>query len=304
MEFIDNLSIAQAGSPVFSAVNAAGMAVGFLPSHWTAIAGTGMQVAAGVGSAAVSKIRTKKFLNETNEAYFGPRGLRASIKKDGEVAAMVGFPRSLPPLAPVDGNFACFTLRDRRMAALQPYISPLITDVPPPSKQPGMLDKIAAKQLEKTTQKTESKELRKHQRIQEKQDKRERRAEEKEQRRDRRNRRDRRYEDPGPYQHGRQYDDHVAHRRRSTSTDSDASLEAIDQEMRRLNLEAERVYRHNRSSLDHSQPLANLELERNKLNRRLNSRLNKARERGQRQQVKDMKKLERMDYIVIENASY
>ncbi|EAU31339.1 predicted protein [Aspergillus terreus NIH2624] len=297
LEFVDNLSVAQAGSPALSAVNAAGMAVSMVPSHWASIAGTGIQVAAGVGTAAVSKIRTKKFLEAVNERYFGPRGLQASIKKDDELVGLVGFPRNAPPLAPVNPSTGCITLRDRRMAALGPCVSPLTTDVPPPTKQAGMLDKIAAKQLEKTAQKTESKELRKHQRTQDKQDKRERRAMEKQDRRDRRRGRpDRGYEDPTPYARAGYYGDYPTHRHAGDASDSDASLEAIDQERRRLVRASERLRHDSRYGQGDSQTLMQLESERYQLDRRLNSKMDR---RGQRQQMKDEKKLQHMDYIVI-----
>ncbi|OJJ30110.1 hypothetical protein ASPWEDRAFT_142297 [Aspergillus wentii DTO 134E9] len=254
MEFIDNLSVAQAGSPVFSAVNAAGMAAGFIPSHWAAIAGTGMQVAAGVGTAVVSRIRTKKYLDMANERYFGPRGLRASIKNNEEVAAVVGFPKNATPLAPVNNYTGCITLCDRRMAALAPYVSLLTTDVPPSKMQTGMLDKIAAKQLEKTTQKTESKELRKHQRTQHRQEKREARAMGKQERRDRRL--DKGYDDAGSYERDRHYQNYTTHQYADRSIDSDGSIEA---------------------------------------------KMDKAQRSGQRQQMKDEKKLKGMDFIVIES---
>ncbi|KAH8697588.1 hypothetical protein BGW36DRAFT_416984 [Talaromyces proteolyticus] len=150
LAFIDNLTVAQAGSPVFQAMNVAGMGVGYVPHHWFQLAGIGIQVAAGVGTAAVATIRTKKFLAVSNEKFFAPRGLKVSLKKDQDVASMVGYPLSQRLLSSAQiGPNTIIGIRDRRMAVLAPYIATLTTDVPPPTKQRNILDRIAAKQKEK-----------------------------------------------------------------------------------------------------------------------------------------------------------
>lgn len=45
------------------------------------IAGTGMNVVAGAGTAAVSYGRTRHFLEKVNREYFAPRGLQVSLCK-------------------------------------------------------------------------------------------------------------------------------------------------------------------------------------------------------------------------------
>lgn len=57
---------------------------------------------------------------------------------------------------PVDAG--CITLRDRRMKALEPYIASLRFDVPPPTAQRGLLDRLGAKQIEARMTRAEKKE--------------------------------------------------------------------------------------------------------------------------------------------------
>jgi hypothetical protein len=53
-------------------------------------ASAGMSVAAGVGTAATTIIRTQRFLEKVNREFFGPRGLKAGICKSGELVAKLG----------------------------------------------------------------------------------------------------------------------------------------------------------------------------------------------------------------------
>jgi hypothetical protein len=53
-------------------------------------AGAGMNVAAGVGTAAVSYGRTRYFLEKVNREYFAPRGLRVSVCKYQQLVEKLG----------------------------------------------------------------------------------------------------------------------------------------------------------------------------------------------------------------------
>lgn len=58
--------------------------------------GTGLNVAAGVGSYATSVIRTRALMSKINEEYFAPRGLKASICKNEELGRKLGIDLSKP----------------------------------------------------------------------------------------------------------------------------------------------------------------------------------------------------------------
>lgn len=68
------------------------------PHHWAQAASFGVRAVAGVGTAAISATRTKAFFQKVNEEYLNPRGLKASLKKDEEVAAQLGLPADMPVL--------------------------------------------------------------------------------------------------------------------------------------------------------------------------------------------------------------
>ncbi|EED14758.1 conserved hypothetical protein [Talaromyces stipitatus ATCC 10500] len=177
LAFIDNLGVAQAGSPVFSAVNAAGQVMGMVPNHWVALASAGMQVVAGVASAAVSKVRTQRFLAKANEQYFNPRRLKVSLKMDEDlVNCLFANPSSEQAreykrrlLASNDLQSGYQDLRQRKMAVLQPYVVPLTERVLPPVKQDNILDKLAARGLEKQVKKQEKRFAKQQQKAEKKQ---------------------------------------------------------------------------------------------------------------------------------------
>ena len=305
MEFMDNLAVAQAGSAVFQAISVAGTGVGFVPWHWAQLAGLGIQVVAGIGSTAVSVIRTKKFLAISNERFFGPRGRKASIKKDEEVAWSLGFNPSTKEgsnesrsLAPINVQASCLTLRERRMAALVPYISPLTTEVPPPTQQRNVLDKIAAMQLRRAAKKQETS-------IKKKQGQ----AEEKHERMKRLQgskygiHRDQEYD----------IEDFVDD---SSSSDSDSSVKSIEREVQRLERKSEKFNQKIDSRLAKSKggskvvkieskrckELAKLDSEREKLETELDKKMKERAKKVQSRNRKGEKIRKRMEYIVIENV--
>jgi hypothetical protein len=92
VSFIDNLCVVQAPSPPLQALNIVGNGIGQVPHHWAQAASTGMQLVANVGTAAVSVVRTKAFLENANKQFFNPRGLKVRLCKDEEVAKVVELP--------------------------------------------------------------------------------------------------------------------------------------------------------------------------------------------------------------------
>ena len=58
-----------------------------------------MNVVAGVGTAAVTMTRTRRFMEMVNQGYFAPRGLKASIYKDKQLVERLPHIRDVPVLA-------------------------------------------------------------------------------------------------------------------------------------------------------------------------------------------------------------
>ncbi|KAK1635580.1 hypothetical protein BDP81DRAFT_322000, partial [Colletotrichum phormii] len=141
--FLDNLTVAQGPPAPLTMLNTAGSIVGLVPNHWAQLAGGIANVTAGLGTAATRIIRTKVFLDKANRDYFEPRGLKASICKSKSLAAKLGCGEQLPELS----------LQDRRMRTLEPYIAPLTFEVPPPSKERNLVDRMTEKQIERAVKK-------------------------------------------------------------------------------------------------------------------------------------------------------
>jgi hypothetical protein len=60
------------------------------------IAGASMNMVAGVGTAATTTMRTRRFLETVNREYFAPRGLRASICKNKQLEEKLGHNMHVP----------------------------------------------------------------------------------------------------------------------------------------------------------------------------------------------------------------
>ncbi|KAF2812159.1 uncharacterized protein BDZ99DRAFT_474377 [Mytilinidion resinicola] len=155
--FIDALAIAQAAPAPLQALNVVGQGIGFVPHHWAQAASAGIGLAAGAGTAAVTITRTKMFMERVNKEYFGPRALKASLVSDEELAALVGYPANAPTLSPLDLNSDATTIRERRLQALAPHVSPLTFEVPPPAAPTNVLDKLSARQIQATIAKNQKK---------------------------------------------------------------------------------------------------------------------------------------------------
>ncbi|KAF3387906.1 hypothetical protein DPV78_012339 [Talaromyces pinophilus] len=145
MAFIDHLTIVQTEPVPLQVLNLVGTGIGFVPWHWALAAGLSMNAAAIAGSKLTIRTRTKRYLEAVNREYFEPRGLKASLYKNDDVSALVGYPLGWPELAPVHIQMNFVSMRDRRMQTLAPYIAPLSLNVPDPAPQEKMLDKLSAK---------------------------------------------------------------------------------------------------------------------------------------------------------------
>ncbi|KAF2731862.1 hypothetical protein EJ04DRAFT_554411 [Polyplosphaeria fusca] len=165
--FVDNLTVVQTQPAPLQALGFVGTGIGFVPWHWAALAGMGIEAAATTASIAITTARTKRYLETVNREYFAPKGLKVSVYKDGALAEMLGFPESWPDLALVDADLSHSSIRDRRMRALEPFIASLSLDVPPPAPQVKMIDKIAAKQVARKLSKQEKSALKKQKKLME-----------------------------------------------------------------------------------------------------------------------------------------
>ncbi|KAF2482786.1 hypothetical protein BDY17DRAFT_233681, partial [Neohortaea acidophila] len=154
--FIDGLAIAQSPNPPIKAVQAAGQVMGMVPHHWAQLASAAVGLASGAGSAAVSVLRTKKYLQEANARFFAPRQLRADVISDEQLAELLRLPHGRGALAPLDREAGCVTVSDRRIAALAAYTAELTTDVPHPAVPDNVLDKISARSVQATLRKSRS----------------------------------------------------------------------------------------------------------------------------------------------------
>ncbi|KIW16905.1 hypothetical protein PV08_04095 [Exophiala spinifera] len=169
MHFLDSITIALAPAPPFQAAQLVSNGVGMVPHHWAQATSAAVGLVAGIGSAAVSAGRSAAFLKKVNATYFEPRGLKASIKKDKDLAVVLGGSAGNHPLsdtrttttaAAVSSVTAgAVTLSERRLLALQGQIAPLSFDVPPRAQQQNIMDKLAAKGVDKKILKARKKGL-------------------------------------------------------------------------------------------------------------------------------------------------
>ncbi|KAI4949497.1 hypothetical protein J4E91_005236 [Alternaria rosae] len=116
-----------------------------------------MNMAAGVGTAATTTMRTRRFLEAVNREYFAPRDLKASICKNRQLEEKLGCNVHMPSSAALGSSSQPQTAGYRRLQALTPYIAPLSFNVPPPMEQRNALDRMVAKQIERRIKKKEHK---------------------------------------------------------------------------------------------------------------------------------------------------
>ena len=158
--FIDNFNVLLTGSPPLTALSMAGQAMSFVPVHYLGLAGTGFQLAAGVGRYAMVKTRCAHFVQRSNEQFFMPRGLKMKVLKTEHLAKICGVSIDqvmVKPMSPGENLSDLGGPLDRRLDAVKGYIEPLTFDVPEPTEQSNLLAKISAKQSAHIEQKMDHK---------------------------------------------------------------------------------------------------------------------------------------------------
>ncbi|KAF7712807.1 Uncharacterized protein PECH_002591 [Penicillium ucsense] len=90
LAFIDGLNEAHMANPFLQATNTIGSLVGMVPLQTAQIVGTSLSVAAGLGTAGVAIVRTKKYMTWANEAIFKPKGLHAQLCKTEKMLGQIG----------------------------------------------------------------------------------------------------------------------------------------------------------------------------------------------------------------------
>lgn len=166
MHFLDSVTIALAPAPPFQAAQLVSNGIGFVPHHWAQATSAAVGLVAGIGSAAVSAGRSAAFMKKVNAAYFEPRGLKASIKKDRDLNVMLGRNPDDATTGTTAGatvvpsmTAEAVTLSERRLLALQGQIAPLSFEVPPRAQQQNVMDKLAAKGVDRKILKSRKKGL-------------------------------------------------------------------------------------------------------------------------------------------------
>lgn len=178
LEFIDHLNVVSTANPPLQVLDVVGGVIGLVPSLWVQLAGGLAQLAAKVGTVAVSKGRSDMYLKEVNEKMFKPRGLKVSIAKTDAMRYTLRIPTSNPILAPLEGGNLAISTAERALKAIHLYNTPLeLNTLPPPTAQTTWLAKMSAKQVKKKEQKTEEKTIKKREKALKKIGKTERKAE-------------------------------------------------------------------------------------------------------------------------------
>ncbi|KGO55118.1 hypothetical protein PEX2_029360 [Penicillium expansum] len=168
--FIDGLNEAFLANPALQATSKIGMLVGFVPLLTAQAVGSGLQLAAGLGSAGVSVVRTKQYLKKANEVIFNPKGLLVRIVKTDKMLSLVGLQNSMVfsgeqyRVLVGDGGQSQSPLATR-MAALGNSVMPLTFDeLAAPADEDNWMKKWGAY----SAQKAEKKQLEKLQKAEKK----------------------------------------------------------------------------------------------------------------------------------------
>ncbi|KAL3419044.1 hypothetical protein PVAG01_09265 [Phlyctema vagabunda] len=157
VEFIDNLNVVATANPPLQVLDLIGGVLGMVPHHIFQLAGGGVQALAKLGTVAVSKSRTDLYMQKVNKEFFVPRGLRATITSRDAMAMSLRLPGSAAKLAPLTADNMHYSMVERRLEGLRPYISELRFDVPLPVPQTTVLAKMSAAQVKRQTAKAEKK---------------------------------------------------------------------------------------------------------------------------------------------------
>ncbi|PTB62214.1 hypothetical protein BBK36DRAFT_1129837 [Trichoderma citrinoviride] len=157
LDFLDHLNRAIVASPGLRVLGAASDIVGFVPEPTAQIVSAAAGVGAMVGTYAMSKIRSEAVIRQANRDVFFPRGLEVQIVKLKTVAKLSNMPilnekgdidkkspilESLQTLAEAN-ELQTISAQQRRLRALEAWISPLeIDELPPVANPSNVISKV------------------------------------------------------------------------------------------------------------------------------------------------------------------
>ncbi|KAM0444416.1 hypothetical protein ACHAPV_006750 [Trichoderma viride] len=151
LEFLDHLNRAIVASPGLRALSIASDAAGFVPEPTAQIVSTAAGITATIGTIAMSKIRSEMVIRQANKDIFFPRGLEVKIAKLKYVAKLANMPilnekggidKQSPVLEPLQvlaesNELRTISAQQRRLRALETWISPLTIEELPPVANPS-----------------------------------------------------------------------------------------------------------------------------------------------------------------------
>ncbi len=176
LSFLDTLNRVAVKSPPLQVLGLAGNIVGFVPSAAAQIAGTAINVTAGVAAGVIQHGRTEIELKRANAELFGPRGLKVEIAKTEALLQLAGVPGVLDAngtlskksklLLPLEGdesnNLSSVSAQQRRLHAMEPWIAELdLIPLPEINIPTNALSKLSVKVSERDRLKGEKKLLEK-----------------------------------------------------------------------------------------------------------------------------------------------
>ncbi|KAM0470727.1 hypothetical protein ACHAPX_009785 [Trichoderma viride] len=159
LEFLDHLNRAIVASPGLRALSIASDAAGFVPEPTAQIVSAAAGISATVGTFAMSKIRSEMVIRQANKDIFFPRGLEVKITKLKYVAKLANMPilnekgdidKQSPILEPLQAlaesnELRTISAQQRRLRALETWISPLtIEELPPVANPSNVFSKVDA----------------------------------------------------------------------------------------------------------------------------------------------------------------
>jgi hypothetical protein len=157
LTFLDNLNICLAQTPQLQVLDLAGGMVGMVPHHIPALIGGSLQATAKIANAVTSKTRVASLMKTANAEIFGPQGHDVEVVTTEKLKQKLGIDETKPLLCDLDGKDMEMSVRNRQLQALEPYVAPLIFDIPVPTRQTNVLDRLAAGQLKRHMAKAEEK---------------------------------------------------------------------------------------------------------------------------------------------------
>ncbi|KAK9483899.1 hypothetical protein V1527DRAFT_453713 [Lipomyces starkeyi] len=157
LEFVDKLNVVSTANPPLQVLGLVGGVLGFVPSFWFQIAGAATQAVAKVGVYSVSKGRTESFMKQANRELFAPRRLRVELCNTSALSKILGLSSEVQYFAPLSHVNKDQPVNERRLAALDGYVSSLTFQVPPPGPQASVLARVSDKQVKRQLKRSENK---------------------------------------------------------------------------------------------------------------------------------------------------